>query len=83
MHVVYLNAEPLYLHIRVVFLNLIYPFGNELFEGTFQDLLSILRYPHYMKLMVVCTMRTESYLHTSIISQPTQEPKHCTLSATG
>jgi hypothetical protein len=74
MHVVYLNAEPLYLYIRVVFLNLIYPFGNELLEGTFQDLLSILRYPHYMKLMVVCTMRTESYLHASISWRPANHP---------
>ena len=69
MYMVALNAESLYLHIREVFLNLMNPLGNELLQRSFHDSLPIFRYPHYVKLMMICPMGAESYLHTTILPQ--------------
>ena len=76
MYMVTLNTESLYLHIRVVFLNLMNPLGNELFQRSFQDLLPIFRYPYYVKLMMICSMGAPAVSpHSDLTTTP--YPKKC------
>jgi len=63
MYMIFLNTVLLYLNFRMIIMNLKQSRLYEFFELPFQYLFSILRYPYYVILMMICPMRTQPYFH--------------------